>query len=467
MKQYFIPPAGAIGSDHMYSQITASGPLHSWVSLLVLLLGPVERQNLVQQQASHNPVQDQPANVLQALQASPELEAEVAAAAEVAFGEPVTLNRVAGPQLRLHVGRPTRELSITDRAYAEELAQLPSADAQGDGYRGYLGSVLSLLGPSPRILLIDEPEAFLHPPQARRIGSYLADRASRGSQLVCATHSSDVIAGALSTNKPIHVVRIARDGEVNIPTHLHNEDLAPLWADPLVRYSGALEALFSRGLVICENERDCTFYLATLDADPTAPKNHDLTFVSVGGKSSIPRVAHALRRAGTPVFAICDIDVLNDEALLARIVDALGGNLTESLRTALRVVTSGVASETGTTAPELQAQLVSRLQTETGRVDRALRNDLSKLIRPRTGWARLKQSGLSVLRGDQREAADKVLAELGAMGLLIAPVGELEGWVPQAGGKGAGWLPKAFDKGGHLGDQVRDFVRQLTSPQAS
>lgn len=115
------------------------------------------------------------------------------------------------------------------------------------------------------------------------------------------------------------VVRITRDGNVNRPTLLPTDSLRELWSDPLLRYSGALDALFARGLVICENERDCTFYLAVLDEDPEAPSDHDLEFVTVGGKSSIHRVAAAVHALGVPVSAVCDIDVLNDAGLLERL----------------------------------------------------------------------------------------------------------------------------------------------------
>ena len=49
------------------------------------------------------------------------------------------------------------------------------------------------------VLLIDEPEAFLHPPQARRLAAALARTAkSLGRQVILATHSTDIIQGALS-----------------------------------------------------------------------------------------------------------------------------------------------------------------------------------------------------------------------------------------------------------------------------
>lgn len=36
---------------------------------------------------------------------------------------------------------------------------------QGDGFRSFVGIVLSILLSKDKIILIDEPEAFLHPTQ--------------------------------------------------------------------------------------------------------------------------------------------------------------------------------------------------------------------------------------------------------------------------------------------------------------
>ena len=45
---------------------------------------------------------------------------------------------------------------------------------QGDGMRSFASVVLHLLATvTPSILMLDEPEAFLHPPQARLLGTSL------------------------------------------------------------------------------------------------------------------------------------------------------------------------------------------------------------------------------------------------------------------------------------------------------
>lgn len=57
--------------------------------------------------------------------------------------------------------------------YIQEIEKLPTLHSQGDGMRSYVGVLLHTSVGRESILLIDEPEAFLHPPQARQLGTML------------------------------------------------------------------------------------------------------------------------------------------------------------------------------------------------------------------------------------------------------------------------------------------------------
>jgi predicted ATPase len=69
---------------------------------------------------------------------------------------------------------------------------------QGDGMRSFATVILKMLAPdTPSLLLLDEPEAFLHPPQARLLGEFIAKERPTRSQLFAATHSPEVLQGML------------------------------------------------------------------------------------------------------------------------------------------------------------------------------------------------------------------------------------------------------------------------------
>ena len=86
------------------------------------------------------------------------------------------------PEFQHELGRPTKD-------YLGQLRKLPKLEDQGDGVRNYMGLILNMLAGHHDIILIDEPEAFLHPPQARLLARILAERASK-QQLFLATHST-------------------------------------------------------------------------------------------------------------------------------------------------------------------------------------------------------------------------------------------------------------------------------------
>ncbi|WP_026265955.1 AAA family ATPase [Arthrobacter sp. 162MFSha1.1] len=74
------------------------------------------------------------------------------------------------PQLFLRVGRPTvprPERQYEDpTAYQLDVESLPLLSEQGDGMRSLLNILIPLVTATYPVLIIDEPEAFLHPPQA-------------------------------------------------------------------------------------------------------------------------------------------------------------------------------------------------------------------------------------------------------------------------------------------------------------
>jgi hypothetical protein len=44
---------------------------------------------------------------------------------------------------------------------------------EGDGYKSYVGACIPLLVGRRPVCLIDEPEMFLHPPHAYRLGRFI------------------------------------------------------------------------------------------------------------------------------------------------------------------------------------------------------------------------------------------------------------------------------------------------------
>lgn len=134
-----------------------------------------------------------------------------------AFGLDLTTFRAGGGNFPLFVGNKPVKVGSDElsKLFIDELLRTNvRLDEQGDGMRSFVTVLLHVLAStSHSIQLLDEPEAFLHPPQARLLGRYIAEKRRDNSQLFIATHSTDVLDGLIEggANK-VRIVRLRRNG---------------------------------------------------------------------------------------------------------------------------------------------------------------------------------------------------------------------------------------------------------------
>ena len=206
---------------------------------------PAELVNLASEPATHP---------LHRLYDDDQLEAKLDRIFKRAFGQNLILNRGAGRDVMLHLGdrhtlpnNPDRQ----SREFRRAVNALPMVHEQGDGMRAFVGVLLGVLAMDRDAAFIDEPEAFLHPPQANMIGRVLAEQTPSKRQLFVATHSTDFLKGVLDHCSPrVRVVRLQRTGDVNFVTELRPEAVRSVWGDPILRYSRVLEGLFHDGAIV-------------------------------------------------------------------------------------------------------------------------------------------------------------------------------------------------------------------------
>jgi hypothetical protein len=90
-------------------------------------------------------------------------------------------------------------------------------------------------------------------------------------------------------------------------------------------------------VVLAESDQDCRFYAAALEAAhseerlPVAP--HDVQFLPTNGKDGMAKLAEILTNLGVSEVASPDLDVIQDQAKLRKLVQSLGGDF-EPLRKA-------------------------------------------------------------------------------------------------------------------------------------
>lgn len=81
-----------------------------------------------------------------------------------------------------------------------------------DGIKAYTGIVSKVISAEASTILIDEPEAFLHPPLARKLGSVLANlSADEKKEIYISTHSANFIMGCIESRTPINIIRVGYD----------------------------------------------------------------------------------------------------------------------------------------------------------------------------------------------------------------------------------------------------------------
>ena len=439
-------------------------------SFFVFYASAEQRLGLVGEAGTYDPMTEAPSQPLQALFANPELEQSLSTTCFEAFGTGLTLARVWGSNLRLHLGETSEEATIPASAgYIQALQGMPLLQEQGDGMRSFMGLMLAIVTAQFPIIVVDEPEAFLHPPQARLLGRKLATDTPEGTQVFVATHDSEILQGLLApSDASVTVVRLVRDGAVNKTSVLRPEELREIWKDPLLRYSNVLDGLFHRGVIVSESDADSRYYSAVLDAqrerDAEAP--HDLLFTQSGGKDRLPVVIGALRALDIPVATIADFDVLRDKQLLKRIVERMGGDWSR-FKSDWEVL-SGAAAQLGA-APLLasvKSGIKARLEQEPGpNLSRDAADAIRTMTKVNDSWTRLKSGGLSMIpQGDASARAKALVDGLAEIGLFVVDVGELERWEPDIVGHGPSWVGAAIQAGRHdsPGSTTENFVDRVS-----
>lgn len=192
---------------------------------------------------------------------------------------------------------------------------------EGDGFRSFVATYLALAGGSRPLLLLDEPEAFLHPPQARRLAQIIGEVS--GSQVFVATHSEEILKGLMTAcPDELTIVRIGLVDGKRYYSIVDPSSIAELFSSSL-HFSNIIDALFSKGALLVEGKDDAVLVDALFDTLGLADAP---ICIGVMGKSNFPKAAEFLQSAGVPFAVLADFDVLKDKNHYSKVVKCLGGS---------------------------------------------------------------------------------------------------------------------------------------------
>jgi len=415
---------------------------------------------------SHNPHTQPPTNLLQGLfAAQDDTEDVLRKAFRDTFEMDVRLDYSGMQKLMLRVADEFSEIPEDPRKAYPVFSKHKKLDDQGDGFRSFVGVVLSLLLSEGRVILLDEPEAFLHPAQSRQLGMWIAiHAASVPGQIILATHNASFLSGILASGQQVDIFRMNRFDNITEYVRIPPEATTSLVASPLLSSQRVLEAIFFKGVVVCEADADRAVYQTVAT---NILSSQEAMFLHAHNKQSVPRVVHLLRAAHIPTAAIVDLDALGSTGDLRKLLEAFTDRdqaepivkqreeLAEILgmspdETILANVREGVA--------EFLTQL------DTGDHDLAgARGALNRLRKLASDWYDVKTKGVTGFPQEAVELAGKLLVACKELGLFLVPCGELESWIDLGTSRKNAWVVRALET---LHDDkcpapLKDFIKNV------
>jgi energy-coupling factor transporter ATP-binding protein EcfA2 len=420
--------------------------------------------------------QSPPTHPIHLLLMDPKLGASISALFRTAFGKDLIVFRAGGSQFPLYVGAKPARVNGEDELDKDFIARLLSAavplQSQGDGMRSFATVLLHVLAADNHsIQFLDEPEAFLHPPQARLLGEYIAANRRARSQLFIATHSTDILDGLLAGgSSKVRIIRIQRTGNVNRIKELSKERTATISNDTLTQYSGVFKGIFYKHVVITESDGDCLFYSSILNLPSISGEiRPDVLFIHAAGKHRMAKLAETLISLDVPVSVIADIDVLNEEQTIRKLFENLGG-CWENIRVVWQTIKTSVeALSPAMNAAQLKQLIFNELENvgEVGKFPKEVERKIKNIFRTVSPWDIVKHAGRPALRGSATVSQfDHLVERCAETGLWIVPVGELEGFCRSIDARhGPNFVEKVLEERNLETDpelqDARTFVRRI------
>ncbi|MDH1308329.1 ATP-binding protein [Pseudomonas fulva] len=406
----------------LQSPCTQPSVFTNWyLSHFTLMLDGPNRIRLISEQQAGD-LQQPPTSSLQVLLRSDSKRHEVRRIVYDAFGRYFVIDPTHLGLLRIRLSERVpvndmEERGIHAEAVAFHAAAQPIEEAS-EGVKAFTGIITEVMAGDPSIVLVDEPEAFLHPPLASKLGQEVARAAlSTDKRVFVSTHSPQFVMGCIQSGAPVNIVRLTYRGGIATARVLPSNELLDLMRHPLLRSTGVLSGLFYEFIVVTESDADRAFYqeinerLLQLKPEWGIP---NCLFINAQNKQTVQTLLKPLRKLGIPAAGVVDIDVLKE-----------GGTNWANLLSSADV-------------PPLSHNSLASMRAAV------------KSAMDATGKDMKRQGGLAILEGADKQASEDLLEQLKQYGIFVVPNGELESWMAHLGARGHGpmWLVDIFERMG-------------------
>jgi len=193
----------------------------------ILILDGKSRINLIGQQSAGD-LQQPPQTSFQVLFNDDIKRKEVRRIIYEALGAYFVIDPTNTGQLRLRLSSCLPVTDIEERGFHAEAvkfhAQASLIEQASDGVKAFTGIITEIVAGDPAVILIDEPEAFLHPSLSFKLGKEIAT-SSLGSEkrLFVSTHSPNFVMGCIQSGAPVNIVRLTYRNDVATAIAIRNE----------------------------------------------------------------------------------------------------------------------------------------------------------------------------------------------------------------------------------------------------
>lgn len=395
--------------------------LHQYYSLLTLRLDGRSRLSLTSNQGTSD-LQGTPTNNLSFLFKNNKERTELRNIVYDAFGKYLVIDPTNIGSLRIRLSERAPDTENEERGWDENAVLFHSKASliteASDGVNAFVGMMISLIVGSPKVTLIDEPEAFLHPSLCSKLGKEISRISSHSNKNVfISTHSANFLMGCVQGKVPLNIVRLTYDGKSGTSRLLTKEQLTPLMRNPLLRSIGVLNALFYNYVVVTEADADRAFYQEInerLLASGDSRGIEGCLFLNAQNKQTVWDIVKPLRELGIPCVGVVDIDILKEGGVVWK------------------------KPMTGAFFPELKHDTLGLERQKLLQVFK----DTNKNMKT--------EGGVSILSGSDRTACFEFLKSLSEYGVFVVPTGEIESWLQNLEiGRGKNtWLTSVFEKMG-------------------
>lgn len=423
-----------------------------WLGAYTLMLGGANRIALVGSYPAGD-LQQGPQNAFQTLFSDDIKRGTVSRIVYDAFGKYFVIDPTNIGQLRARLSDKKPISPMEERGIHAEAVSFHSEamlmDEASDGVKAFSGIITQIIAGNPRVIIIDEPEAFLHPALAFKLGQEIASSGNvSGKNVFVSTHSPNFLMGCLQSGIPMNIVRLTYINGAATARVLPSQNITEMMRNPLLRSTGVISGLFYEFVIVTESDADRAFY-QEINERLVREKSEwgipNCLFLNAQNKQTIRTIIRPLRQLGIPAAGIVDVDVFKDG----------GADWTKLLESAF--------------VPQISHQPLGQFRA-------AVKDAMIA-----TGKNMKRDGGISILTDAEKEAAENLISQLNDYGVFVVPGGELESWQKNLGATGHGppWLIDIFEKMGSdpvstnyvkpSDDDVWRFIsvikRWLVSPQ--